>query len=96
MQGGDQAADKAIAGGAVQEGDEFGFEAEMLRSVKPIAQGRTWQTVLACELALRGRGLFGVMEVVEGLGGVGARPAEGLLSSAAAGVRLSRSHGSRP
>jgi hypothetical protein len=41
MQGGDQAAEKAIAGGALQEGDEFGFEAEMLRSVQPIAQGRT-------------------------------------------------------
>jgi hypothetical protein len=72
MQGGDQAAEKAIAGGAVQEGDEFGFEAEMLRSGEPIAQGGTWQAVVACELALRGRGMFGVMEVMTSLGGVGA------------------------
>jgi hypothetical protein len=52
MQGGDQAAEKARAGGAVEEGDEFGFEVEFLRSMEPIAQGGTWQAVLACELAL--------------------------------------------
>jgi hypothetical protein len=68
VQGGDESAQEAIAGGALQEGDEFGFEVGVGRAAEPVLQGGAWHAVVAGELALGG-GVVGVAEVVACLGG---------------------------
>ena len=80
VQGGDESAEKAVASGAVQEGDQCRFEVGVGRAVvaEPVAQGRARHAVVASELALGVGWVVGIVEVVACLDGFGACPAEGV------------------
>ena len=65
----------------------------VLLSSDPVVEGGVWDAGLASKLASGGVGLLGVAEVVEGLCGVAAAPAEGVWLGIGIGVKLRGSHG---
>ena len=97
MGGEDEAAEEAFAGWALQEGSQLGVlgveVVEVLLSSDPVVEGGVRDAGLASELASGGVGLLGIAEVVEGLCGVAAAPAEGVWPGVGVGVKLRGSHG---
>jgi hypothetical protein len=65
----------------------------VLLSSDPVVEGGVWDAGLASKLASGGVGLLGVAEIVEGLCGVAAAPAEGVWLGVSVGVKLRGSHG---
>ncbi len=98
VQGDDESAQETIAAGAIQKGDECGFEVgfDGAAVAEPVSQGRAWHAVVTGELALGGGRLVGVAEIVACLDGFGVCPAEGAWAEVRGWSRLSRSHGSCP
>jgi hypothetical protein len=96
MQGEQEDAEEVVAYGALEEGDESGIEVGMVVAAEPVLQSGARRAGLALEVALRGIGTARLLEIVEGLGGISASPAEGGWRGGAIGVRLEWSHGSCP
>ena len=97
MGGQDEAAQEAFAGHAVQEGSHVGLVGVavvvLLLASQPVVEGGVRDTGLLGELASGRVRWLAVAEVVEGLRGVGATPAEGVWPGVGVGVKLTGSHG---
>ncbi len=81
----------------MEEGSPLGIigveVVEVLLSSDPVVEGGVRDVGLASELASGGVGPLGVAEVVKGLCGVVAAPAEGIWPGVGVGVKLRGSHG---
>jgi hypothetical protein len=90
VQGGDESAEEALAGGAVQEGAACGLEVGVGWAVvaEPVPPSRAGHAVVAGELALGVGRVVGALEVVACLGDFGACPAEGVWPCLGVGVKL--------
>ena len=93
-QGQDEPSLEAFASGAAQEVAELRVKARWWLVAEPVAEGSSWNTLLSGILALGAA--FWIVGVVEGSGGVTARPAERDCAWLLRIRRLSRSHGSGP
>jgi hypothetical protein len=89
-----QATEEGFAAAGTQEGHEVGFEVGGVVTAEPIAQGGARDVLLGGILPLGTRG--GLAEVIEGFGGLGTRPTEGVWARWGGVGSLRGSHGSRP
>src|SRR5205085_10789621 len=89
-----QAAEEGLATAGTQEGHEVGFEVGGVVTPEPVAQSGARDVLLGGILPLGTR--VGLAEVIEGFGGLGARPTERVWARRGGVGSLRGSHGSRP